>query len=55
MELMDNIDPLTDRRIKSMCQKANTAKKADRNADILDIIKLIRENRLREKSKGLFS
>ncbi len=52
---MDKIDPLTERKIKSMCQKANTAKKANRNADIHGTIKLIKEDRLREKSKELFS
>jgi len=42
-EFIDNIDTLTEKKIKTMEEKAKLAKKAVRSIDIQQTIKLIKE------------
>ncbi|MEM3858846.1 MAG: hypothetical protein QW478_05510, partial [Candidatus Micrarchaeaceae archaeon] len=53
-EFIDNIDSLTERRMKSMSQRTNSARNANRYTNIQDAIKLIKDNRLRGSSKEFF-
>ncbi len=43
-KFIDNVDELTEKKIKSMEERARGAKKKERNADIQRTIKLIKEN-----------
>ncbi|MEM3192028.1 MAG: hypothetical protein QW292_08065 [Candidatus Parvarchaeota archaeon] len=54
-EFIDKIDSLTERRMKSMSQRANSARNANRYTNIQDVIKLIKDNWFRGSSKVLFS
>ncbi|AEB94803.1 conserved hypothetical protein [Metallosphaera cuprina Ar-4] len=53
-EFIDNIDPLTERKMKSMSQRANSARNTNSYTYIQDAIKLIKDNRFRGSSKELF-
>ncbi|MEM3906898.1 MAG: hypothetical protein QXZ17_08565, partial [Nitrososphaerota archaeon] len=53
-EFIDNIDSLTERKMKSMSQRANSARKANRYTNIQDAIKLIKDNRSRGSLEELF-
>ncbi|MEM0134364.1 MAG: hypothetical protein QXU18_03945 [Thermoplasmatales archaeon] len=54
-EFIDNIDSLTERKMKAMSQRANSARNANRYTNIQDAIRLIKDNRFRGSSKELFS
>jgi len=54
-EFIDNIDTLTERKIKTMEEKAKLAKKAVRSIDIQQTIKLIKGNGISDSTKELFS
>ncbi|MEM0135810.1 MAG: hypothetical protein QXU18_11420, partial [Thermoplasmatales archaeon] len=51
---IDNIDSLTERRMKAMSQRANSARNANRYTNIQDAIRSIKDNRFRGSSKELF-
>ncbi|MEM0050676.1 MAG: hypothetical protein QXW39_09125 [Candidatus Bathyarchaeia archaeon] len=53
-EFIDKIDSLTERRMKSMSQRANSARNANRYTNIQDAIKLIKDNRSRGSLEELF-
>ncbi len=54
-EFIDNIDTLTERKIRTMEEKAKLAKRTGRNIDIQKTIKLIKENGILYSTKELFS
>ncbi len=54
-EFIDNIDTLTERKIKTMEEKAKEAKRAMKNIDIQKTIKLIKRNVIFDSTKELFS
>jgi len=54
-EFIDNIDTLTEMKIKTMEEKAKEAKRAIRNIDIQQTIKLIKGNGIFDSTKELFS
>ncbi len=54
-EFIDNIDKLTERKIRTMEEKAKLAKRAVRSIDIQQTIKLIKGNVISHATKELFS
>ncbi len=54
-EFIDNIDTLTERKIRTTEEKAKESKRAVRNMDIQKTIKLIKGNGIFDLTKELFS
>ncbi len=54
-EFIDNIDTLTEMKIRTMEERAKEAKRAVRNIDIQKTIKLIKRNVISDSTKELFS
>jgi len=54
-EFIDNIDTLTEKKIKTMEEKAKEARRTVRNIDIQKTIKLIKGNLISDLTKELFS